>query len=107
GVGGQEAQEGVDVEVGANLLAEAVVVGATDEPGEVDEPLLLLLVGLAPGPVALLVRLPGVAEVGQAALEPLGLEQHPPGALEAVLEEDLVHLLDEDVEADVLLVVLA
>ena len=41
GVGGQEAEERVDVEVRADLLAELRVVGLVDQPRQLDQPLPL------------------------------------------------------------------
>ena len=68
GIGGDEAQEFIHVEVGADLFAEVVVAAAIDEPDELDDALGFLLGRLVLGLIAILVARPFFAEVLDAAL---------------------------------------
>ena len=76
GVGGDEAEEGVDVEMAVDVRGECFVVGVRHQFRELDQPPLL------PGgrrllrPIALGVGLPLRAEEDRSPGEPLRLEQH-------------------------------
>src|SRR5688572_13840329 len=78
-----------------------------DQARESYESLLLWLGGRVLRSIALLIAGPILAEIRQAALQTFRLEQQPLRVLEVSLEKRPVHLLDERVQADVFLVVLA
>ena len=103
---GHEAQELVHVEIRGDLLAELLVVAPLDEADELDQALRLVGGRLGQGPVGAAVFLPVVAEEVEAA-EPLRPHEQALVGVESILQERPVHGLDERVESQVRLLVLA
>ena len=95
-----EPTEGVDIEELRSAAGEFGIVGLRDQPGEVDDPLLLFRRQLGLGVVDLLVGLPIIAEI----LEQRGCDRLEDRALlgpELRLGPTVVGILDDGIQTEV------